>query len=180
MNRIAIIGNAAGGKSTLARALSRVHNIPLLVIDHVQFTPNWGRADEADVFAAQKRILANDRWIIDGFGPWPSIEERFERADTVILIDYPLQTHCTMAAERQVASALGKHLHEAPGCRFVDVTRRMFESIFRVHEQIRPKILASLQRYRMTGKVITITSPEELDRLAEEKFQLGADWRKDA
>jgi len=176
--KIAIIGNAAGGKSTLARAWSRVHGIPLLVIDDVQWKPNWTTGDEAEVLAAEAKLVAeSDRWIIDGFGPWPLIESRFERAETIVFIDYPVWVHYYMAAERQIKSALGQDMHEPAGCRFADVTKLLFEIIWRVHDVHRPRIIELLKQYHASGKVLTIESPEVLDTFAINDCNLGTDWR---
>lgn len=41
MKRIAVIGNAGGGKSTLCRKLSKAKNIPLYPIDRIQWKPGW-------------------------------------------------------------------------------------------------------------------------------------------
>jgi adenylate kinase family enzyme len=36
MTRVAVIGNAGGGKSTLCRTLSRARQLPLFPIDQIQ------------------------------------------------------------------------------------------------------------------------------------------------
>jgi shikimate kinase len=41
MQRIAVIGNAGGGKSTLCMQLSQALNIPVHMIDKIQWKPGW-------------------------------------------------------------------------------------------------------------------------------------------
>ena len=41
--RIAIIGNAGGGKTTLARKIGATLNIPIAHVDAIQYQPGWGR-----------------------------------------------------------------------------------------------------------------------------------------
>lgn len=36
MTKVAVIGNAGGGKSTMARALATAHNLPYVAVDHLQ------------------------------------------------------------------------------------------------------------------------------------------------
>jgi adenylate kinase family enzyme len=43
MQRIMIIGNGGGGKTTLSVALSRHTGIPITEVDALQFLPNWQR-----------------------------------------------------------------------------------------------------------------------------------------
>src|SRR5437868_585603 len=84
MRRIAVIGNAGGGKTTMCRKLSDALNIPVHHVDLIQWQPGWQRTS-AEVFtSAHEKILAEDRWIIDGFGPMETIAKRFSVADTII------------------------------------------------------------------------------------------------
>jgi adenylate kinase family enzyme len=39
MKRVAVFGNAGGGKSTLARNLSGIARLPLYVLDLIEFRP---------------------------------------------------------------------------------------------------------------------------------------------
>jgi len=42
MTRVAVIGNAGGGKSTMCRSLRHVQQLPYYAIDKIQWKPNWG------------------------------------------------------------------------------------------------------------------------------------------
>jgi adenylate kinase family enzyme len=59
MNRIAIIGNGAGGKTTLARALSTATGIPVCHVDTLQFTAGGRRTPRAELDAQLQEIEAN-------------------------------------------------------------------------------------------------------------------------
>ncbi len=48
MRRVAVIGNAAGGKSTLARALASVQGLPHHEVDAILWKPDWTAVPEAD------------------------------------------------------------------------------------------------------------------------------------
>jgi adenylate kinase family enzyme len=86
MTRIAVIGNAGGGKSTLCRKLSQALNIDLFPMDQIQWKPGWTPATYDEIKQRHDEILANERWIIDGWGPLDLIIQRFEAADTTMLI----------------------------------------------------------------------------------------------
>ncbi|CCQ59949.1 hypothetical protein CWATWH0401_2058 [Crocosphaera watsonii WH 0401] len=39
MKKVAVFGNTGGGKSTLSRKLSEMTNLPLYVLDKIQYKP---------------------------------------------------------------------------------------------------------------------------------------------
>jgi adenylate kinase family enzyme len=69
MTRVAIVGNAGGGKSTLGRRLAALHNLPFYSVDQIQWWPGWVAAPEREVSESLNQIAATERWIIDGWGP---------------------------------------------------------------------------------------------------------------
>jgi adenylate kinase family enzyme len=82
MKKVAIFGNAGGGKSTLARRLSELTGLPLHQLDLVAFKVGGGAVPHEEYLRAHAAILANDSWIIEGYGCTKSSWERFGRADT--------------------------------------------------------------------------------------------------
>jgi len=93
MRKVAVFGNAGGGKSTLARQLAEVTRLPLYPLDTIQYKPGGGEVPHVEYLKAHKELLSRDVWIIDGFGCVASAWERFSTADTLIYIDLPLFTH---------------------------------------------------------------------------------------
>jgi adenylate kinase family enzyme len=164
MNRVMIIGNGGGGKTTLAYRLAERYALPLTEIDTLQFQPGWTRTDEHTLRQAIAAVHRSERWLIDGFGPWNQIEERAQLADTIIFVDHPIWVHFWWACERQIAAALGEQrLGGPPGCDLREVTRQMFETLWRVHETLRPKLVELVEAHQATKTVVWIRSPEELD-----------------
>jgi len=161
-HRIVVIGNGGGGKSTLSKALSEHLDLPWFEIDQVQFGPKWVRPPEQEVCQQIREMIAQPRWLIDGFGPYDTIQERFASADLIIFVDHPLWVHYWWAMERQIAAHLGeKRLGGRDHCDLRDVNKLMCQALWQVHTEIRPKILEDLKGY--TDKTTTISSPEELD-----------------
>ena len=100
MKKVAVFGNAAGGKSTLARRLAELTRLPLYPLDTVQYRTGGGKVPHEEYLKAHADLLSREKWIIDGFGCVPSAWERFAAADTLIYIDLPLLTHYRWVTKR--------------------------------------------------------------------------------
>lgn len=163
--RVMIIGNGGGGKTTLAYRMARSYDLPLTEVDALQFQAGWERTPEPQLRAAIAGAHQESRWLIDGFGPWDQIEERAGLADLIVFVDHPIWVHFWWAAERQIAAALGQQRLGGPAdCDLRDVTGLMFETIWRVHEQLRPRLVELVERERGARAVVWIRSPEDLEQ----------------
>lgn len=112
-------------------------------------------------------VMAGDRWIIDGWGPWSSLQDRMVRSDTIIFVDLPLWVHFWLAAERQIAAARGESRSDpVEGCDDLDITRRLFETIWSIDQELKPRLAELVQVHAQGREYHHITTLEELDRLA--------------
>jgi adenylate kinase family enzyme len=102
MRRVAVFGNAGGGKSTLARRLAEITRLPLHVVDHMQFRPGGGKVPAEEFARAHAALIREPAWIIDGFGSVATAWERFAAADTLVHIDLPLLVHYWRVTKRLV------------------------------------------------------------------------------
>jgi len=101
MKKVAVFGNAGGGKSALSRRLAEITGLPLYVLDIIQFRGGIYRPDEKDggklpdeeYVSIHRGILSQDEWIIDGYGSLPTVWERIAAADTLVHIDLPIMAH---------------------------------------------------------------------------------------
>jgi len=100
MKKVAIFGNAGGGKSTLAKRLAEVTGLPLYPTDKMKYRPGGEEIPHDEYLRAHAELLKQDEWIIDGFGCVASAWQRFSAADTLIHIDLPLFTHAMWVTKR--------------------------------------------------------------------------------
>ena len=87
--KIVIVGVSASGKSTFARELANKLGLPVTHIDALMWQPGWNYIGDEVTVSKLEEVSAEDEWIIEGY-----IEKRarmtvFERADTIIYLDYP-------------------------------------------------------------------------------------------
>lgn len=101
MERIAVIGTAGSGKTTLARDLSARLDLPHLELDAVYHQPGWQPLD-AEVFRARvAAFCAGDRWVTCGkYGVVRPI--LFARADTIVCLDHGRLRQTLRVARRTV------------------------------------------------------------------------------
>ena len=106
MRKVAVFGNAGGGKSTLARRLAAVTGLPLYPIDIIKYPEGDYLAGDAVTHDEYVRIHADllnrGQWIIDGFDSVALAWERFAAADTLVYIDLPLLTHHRWVTKRLI------------------------------------------------------------------------------
>ena len=160
-----VIGNAGGGKSTLCKTLSKSKVLPLYAVDKIQWKPGWTPAPAKEVEEKLNKIIRNDFWIIDGWGSWETIEERFKEADTIIFLDHSIWIHFWWALKRQFAAVFYPETLDKPeGCNLLDISGRMFKMIWMIHRQLRPKLLELVNTYKGEKSVFHIKSPNELKR----------------
>ena len=60
MKRVAVFGNAGGGKSTLARHLAEITRLPLHVLDKLQFKPGGDAVPREEYLKAHAELLGQD------------------------------------------------------------------------------------------------------------------------
>ena len=102
MRKVAVFGNAGGGKSTLAMRLAVLTGLPLYPLDAIKYREGGGEVPPDEYLKIHTDLLGRDEWIIDGFGCVASAWERFSAADTLIYIDLPLFTHYEWVTKRLV------------------------------------------------------------------------------
>lgn len=128
MKKVAVFGNAGGGKSTLSKRLSQITGLPLYPLDKIKYQPGGAEVSQEEYQRTHQQILATDQWIIDGFGSMETLWPRLEEADTLIYIDLPLYVH------------------------FWRVTKRLITGYFRLPEgwpENSPILKGSLSSYRV-------------------------------
>jgi adenylate kinase family enzyme len=163
--RIVVIGNAAGGKSTLSRKIADRQGHPLIELDQLLWQQGSKLAPAPDYSRQHAKIIARDEWVIDGLGGQDSIVERLVRATEIVLIDMPLWMHFYLAAERQIEC----HLKSPSACSAeMPPIRELFRAMWEVDQTWLPALRSMCQNAELEGKAVTrLTSLDEIDAFAK-------------
>jgi adenylate kinase family enzyme len=166
MKRVAVFGNAGGGKSTLARKLAEVMRLPLYVIDMIQFragadgVPREVPHDE--YLKAHADLIGRDEWIIDGFGSVASAWERFAAADTLIHVDLPLFTHYRWVTKRLIKGLFARPAGWPDNSPLWASTMQSYRVLPRCHRHLTPKYRRLVADAAASKRVHHLTSPAQI------------------
>jgi adenylate kinase family enzyme len=138
MKRVAVFGNAGGGKSTIARRLAELTGLPLYVVDMMQFRAGGVKVPQHELLQAHADLLRQDEWIIDGFGAalaW----EGFAAADTLVYVDLPLLIHYSWVTKRLIKGLFANPKGWPEGSPLWSSTLSSYRVIPLCHRNLTPK-----------------------------------------
>jgi len=162
MTRVAVIGNAGGGKSMMCRKLGKALDIAVYPVDKIQWKPGWMSATSEEFKQKHEEWLAREQWIIDGWGSWEAIAARFEVADTIIFVDYPLAIHYWWAIKRQFKCLFRPRPDGPEGCPMLPMTWPLIKMIWTIHWSARLRLIRLVDTFRTSKQVISLRSPREM------------------
>ncbi len=87
--KIVIVGVSASGKSTFARELSERTGLPVTHMDAIMWRPGWNYVGDDATVHELDRASSGESWIIEGYISKGARQFVFDRADTIIYLDYP-------------------------------------------------------------------------------------------
>jgi adenylate kinase family enzyme len=164
MRRVAIIGPAGAGKSTLAVELAKILRIDVVQLDRLFWQPGWVKTSDVECEAVQRAALAGDAWIVDSAAP-RALRTRLEAADTIVFLDLPLWRCALRAVRRRVRTRGRARTELAPGCVPARVDRaanRYLRYVRTYRSGLRRRILGELNRLSETHRIVVLRSPRDV------------------
>ena len=167
MKRVAVFGNAGGGKSTLARHLADMTGLPLYVIDLMQFREGGAKVPQEEFLQAHSDLLQRDEWIIDGYGTTALAWERFGLADTLVYVDLPLVLHYAWVTKRLIKGFFADPKGWPKSSPLWSSTLSSYRVIPLCHRHLTPRYRALVAEAAPSKRVHHLTSPAEIRRFLQ-------------
>ena len=86
--KIVVVGVSASGKTTFSRKLATKTNLPVFFVDSIMWKPGWNHIGDEEMVKRLNEIGTGDKWIIEGYISKGARTFIFDRADTIIYLDY--------------------------------------------------------------------------------------------
>jgi adenylate kinase family enzyme len=162
MKKVAVFGNAGGGKSTLSRRIAELTRLPLYPIDMMQWRAGGRKVPHDEYLKAHAELLKQDQWVIDGYGCVPSAWERFAVADTLVYVDLPLFIHYRWVIKRLVRSVFVKPEGWPDGSPMWSSSMQAFRVIRLCNRDLTPRYRQLVADAASTKQVHHLRSPAEI------------------
>jgi adenylate kinase family enzyme len=170
---VAVFGNTGGGKSTLARRLAELTQLPLYPLDLIQYRTGGGEVPHDEYLKRHAELLQRDAWIIDGFGCLTSAWERFACADTLVYIDLALVTHGLWVTKRLLKGLFVTPEGWPEGSPMISSTVNSYRVLWRCHRRLTPRYRALVSEARPHQRVHHLRSAADM-RAFLNAVRLGA------
>ena len=165
MRKVAVFGNAGGGKSTLARRLAELTSLPLYPVDVMQYRAGVGKIPHHEYLSAHAELLRRDAWIIDGFGCVTSAWERFAAADTLVYVDLPLFTHFRWITKRFLKGLFATPEGWPENSPMLRSTLEGYRVLWLCHRRLTPRYRALVSTARHDKRVHHVRSAADIGAL---------------
>jgi len=162
VKRVAVFGNAGGGKSTLARKLAELTQLPLYVVDMMQFRPGGAAVPHDEFMKAHAEVLQRESWIIDGYGSVKLAWERFSCADTLVYVDLPFLVHFRWITKRMLKGLFVTPPGWPEGSPVLSSSLSSYRALWGCHRHLTPKYRAFVSEVKSSKRVHHLRSAQEM------------------
>lgn len=164
MKKVAVFGNAGGGKSTLSQKLSEILGLPLHILDKVQFRANGVAVPAAEYQRIYAQILATDRWIIDGFGCMETLWLRLDTADSLVFVDLPLYLHFWWVTKRMLTGSFNPPVGWPENSPILKSSITSYRALWLCDRYLTPKYREYIEQAKHIKDVYHLRSSQQIEQ----------------
>jgi adenylate kinase family enzyme len=167
MKKVAVFGNTGGGKSTLSKRLAELTGLPLFILDKIQYQPGGIEVSHESYKRAHQEILANDQWIIDGFGCMDTLWQRLDQADSLVYVDLPLYLHFWWVTKRLLTGYFKPPAGWPEKSPILQSSLTSYRVLWLCHKRLTPKYREYIKQAQNSKKVYHIRSAKQISQFFE-------------
>lgn len=171
--KIAVFGKPGGGKSTLSLQIAAATKLPLHQLDLVQYQPGGGRVPDEEFLRLHAEIMAQEQWVVDGFGNPQAFAALLRAADVLVYVERFSLTHYWWVTKRLLKSPLSKPLGWPEGSPMLSSTISSYRFLRRSPGFWNSALKAKLLALRPGKRVYVVRKQSDVAALLAE---LGS-WR---
>ncbi|MEM1066801.1 MAG: AAA family ATPase [Pseudomonadota bacterium] len=145
--RVLVIGCSGVGKTTLSLRLSAALNLTYQSIDRdVRWLPGWQVRDRGAQRAILERLVAQDRWVMDGSNP-STFDLRLPRADLILWLRLSRWAALFGVGRRVLANYGRVRVAMAEGCPEPFPDREFLHYIWAFERVTAPRFIERIDRF---------------------------------
>ena len=163
--RVLVIGCSGGGKTTLSFRLAEQFALAYQSLDRdVRFLPNWVVRDDGEQRQIFERLVAEDRWVMDGSSP-STLDIRLPRAELLIWVRVPRRVALWGLFKRVFANYGTVRDGMAEGCKEPLPDWDFLSYIWNFEKKSAPRIEREIDVHGPDVPVAMVRSHREMERL---------------
>lgn len=172
MKKVAVFGNAGGGKSTLSKKLSQITGLPLHILDKIKYHPGGAEVPHEDYKRIHQEILHTERWIIDGFGSMETLWPRLDEADTLVFVDLPLYVHFRWVTKRLITGYFQPPEGWPQNSPILKSSLSSYRALWLCHKYLTPKYREYIEQAQSSKSVYHIRSTQQISQFFQSIAQI--------
>ena len=164
MKKVAVFGNAGGGKSTLSQRLADITGLPWMPLDQLQYRAGGDEVPHAEFKAAHDELVQQDQWIVDGFGSIDTVWQRLNAADTLVYLDMPVLRHYWWVTKRLLNSVWIPPAGWPENSPVIKGTLNSYRTVWLCHTKLTPKYRDYVEQAQGTKRVYHLRSLRDINQ----------------
>lgn len=166
--RIAVFGKPGGGKSTLSLQIAAATKLPLHQLDLVQYQRGGTRVPDEDFTRLHAAIMAQEHWVVDGFGNPKVFAAMVNAADVLVYVERSSLVHYWWVTKRLLKSPFTKPLGWPEGSPLLSSTISSYRFLRRSPKFWNSALKAKLLALRPGKRVYVVRKQSDVAALLAE------------